>query len=63
MPATTRRTHHGSRLRTLGRRAQVARLRNWKPGDRVTVHCNHVDDQDPSAHDDLHARQTSASGA
>ncbi|WP_420452552.1 crotonyl-CoA carboxylase/reductase [Ilumatobacter sp.] len=29
-----------------------AAVRNWKPGDRVTVHCNHVDDQDPSAHDD-----------
>src|SRR6476646_239002 len=27
-------------------------VRNWKPGDRVTVHCNHLDDQDPSAHDD-----------
>src|SRR3954447_668702 len=27
-------------------------VRNWKPGDRVVVHCNHVDDQDPSAHDD-----------
>jgi crotonyl-CoA reductase len=27
-------------------------VRNWKPGDRVTVHCNHVDDQDPSSHDD-----------
>ncbi len=27
-------------------------VRNWKPGDRVTVHCNHVDDPDPSAHDD-----------
>ncbi len=27
-------------------------VRNWKPGDQVTVHCNHVDDQDPSAHDD-----------
>ena len=27
-------------------------VRAWKPGDRVTVHCNHVDDQDPSAHDD-----------
>ena len=27
-------------------------MRNWKPGDRVTVHCNYVDDQDPSAHDD-----------
>src|SRR3546814_4854695 len=26
-------------------------VRNWKPGDRVVVHCNHVDDQDPSAHD------------
>jgi crotonyl-CoA reductase len=27
-------------------------VRTWRPGDRVTVHCNHVDDQDPSAHDD-----------
>jgi crotonyl-CoA reductase len=27
-------------------------VRNWQPGDRVTIHCNHVDDQDPSAHDD-----------
>jgi len=27
-------------------------VRRWKPGDRVTVHCNYVDDQDPSAHDD-----------
>jgi crotonyl-CoA reductase len=27
-------------------------VRNWKPGDRVTVHCNFLDDQDPSAHDD-----------
>ncbi len=27
-------------------------VRNWKPGDRVTVHCNHVDDQDPTAHND-----------
>lgn len=27
-------------------------VRNWTPGDHVTVHCNHVDDQDPSAHDD-----------
>jgi len=27
-------------------------VRNWHPGDRVTVHCNHVDDQDPSAHND-----------
>src|SRR5215831_18131093 len=25
-------------------------VRGWKPGDRVTVHCNHVDDQDPTAH-------------
>ena len=23
-----------------------------RPGDQVTVHCNYVDDQDPSAHDD-----------
>jgi len=27
-------------------------VRNWKPGDSVTVHSNYVDDQDPSAHDD-----------
>ncbi len=27
-------------------------VRNWKAGDRVAVHCNHVDDQDPSSHDD-----------
>ena len=27
-------------------------VRNWKPGDRVTVHCNHVDDQDASSHND-----------
>jgi crotonyl-CoA reductase len=27
-------------------------VRNWRPGDRVVVHCNFVDDQDPSAHDD-----------
>jgi crotonyl-CoA reductase len=27
-------------------------VRNWRPGDKVTVHCNYVDDQDPSAHND-----------
>jgi crotonyl-CoA reductase len=27
-------------------------VRNWGPGAKVTVHCNYVDDQDPSAHDD-----------
>ena len=27
-------------------------VRLWKAGDKVTVHCNHVDDQDPSAHND-----------
>ncbi len=27
-------------------------VRNWKIGDEVTVHCNYVDDQDPSGHDD-----------
>jgi crotonyl-CoA reductase len=27
-------------------------VRNWKAGDEITVHCLHVDDQDPSAHDD-----------
>jgi crotonyl-CoA reductase len=27
-------------------------VRMWKPGDKVTVHCNHVDDQDHTSHDD-----------
>jgi crotonyl-CoA reductase len=27
-------------------------VRKWKPGDRVVVHCNHVDDQDSTSHDD-----------
>jgi crotonyl-CoA reductase len=27
-------------------------VRDWKPGDRVVIHCNYVDAQDPSAHDD-----------
>ncbi|GIU84491.1 MAG: crotonyl-CoA reductase [Acidimicrobiales bacterium] len=27
-------------------------VRNFKPGDRVVIHCNYVDDQDPFAHDD-----------
>jgi len=27
-------------------------VRSWRPGDKVTMHCNYVDDQDPSAHDD-----------
>jgi crotonyl-CoA reductase len=27
-------------------------VRNFKVGDRVTIHCNYVDDQDPAAHDD-----------
>jgi crotonyl-CoA reductase len=27
-------------------------VRNWKVGDRVVIHCNYVDDQDPTAHDD-----------
>src|SRR5664280_1308450 len=27
-------------------------VRNWKVGDKVTVQCNYVDDQSPSAHDD-----------
>jgi crotonyl-CoA reductase len=27
-------------------------VRNWRPGDRVVIHCNYVDDQDPTAHDD-----------
>ena len=42
--------------RRLRRPAVVVRVgsavRNWKPGDQVTVHCNYVDDQDPSAHND-----------
>src|SRR4051794_15111373 len=27
-------------------------VRSWKPGDRVTIHCNYVDDQDHTSHDD-----------
>jgi crotonyl-CoA reductase len=27
-------------------------VRDWRPGDRVVVHCNYVDAQDPYAHDD-----------
>src|SRR6202047_640230 len=27
-------------------------VRNWRPGHRVALHCNYVDDQDPSSHDD-----------
>jgi len=27
-------------------------VRNWKVGDVVTAHCNYIDDQDPSSHDD-----------
>ena len=27
-------------------------VRSWKPGDRVVIHCNYLDDQDPGAHDD-----------
>src|SRR6187402_1947092 len=29
-----------------------SQVRNWKPGDRVTIHCNYVDDQDPTSHND-----------
>ena len=32
-------------------------VRNWKPGDRVTIHCNYVDDQDPSAHNDSRSEE------
>lgn len=27
-------------------------VRTWKPGDKVVVHCNYVDGQDPAGHDD-----------
>jgi crotonyl-CoA reductase len=27
-------------------------VRNWRAGDRVTIQCNYVDDQDPSSHND-----------
>lgn len=27
-------------------------VRNWRPGDRVVIQCNYVDDQDPSSHND-----------
>ena len=29
-----------------------AAVRKWQVGDEVTVHCNYVDDQDPTSHDD-----------
>ena len=35
-------------------------VRNWKPGDRVTVHCNYVDDQDPTRAQRLDARHQPA---
>src|SRR5436309_14081680 len=38
-------------------------VRNWKPGDRVTVHCNYVDDQDPTATATRCWPPTSGSGA
>ena len=31
-------------------------VRNWRPGDKVTVHCNYVDDQDPTRPRRLDAR-------
>jgi len=27
-------------------------VRSWHSGDKVTIHCNYIDDQDPSSHDD-----------
>ncbi len=27
-------------------------VRNWRVGDKVVIHCNYVDDQDPTGHDD-----------
>lgn len=27
-------------------------VRNWSTGDHITAHCNYLDDQDPSAHND-----------
>ena len=40
-----------------------AAVRNWKPGDRVTVHCNYVDDQDQTSHDDSMMASNQRSGA
>jgi crotonyl-CoA reductase len=28
-------------------------VRDWRPGDKVVIHCNYVDGQDPSGHDDM----------
>ena len=36
----------------LGRGRDGSAVRDLEPGDKVTVHCNYVDDQSPSAHDD-----------
>ena len=38
-------------------------VRNWKVGDKVTVQCNYVDDQDPRPTMTPCWRRTSASGA
>ena len=51
-PATTCRTTWSAPTRRAWCCKVGSAVRNWKPGDRVTVHCNYVDDQDPSAHDD-----------
>ena len=38
-------------------------VRNWKVGDKVTIQCNYVDDQDPRPTTTPCWRPTSASGA
>ncbi len=38
-------------------------VRNWRVGDKVVVHCNFVDDQDPSSHDDSMLGATGGIGA
>ncbi len=50
--ATTCRTTWSARTAPASIVKVGSAVRNWKPGDRVTIHCNHVDDQDPTAHDD-----------
>ena len=51
-PATTCRTTSSAPTPRAWCCGSGSAVRNWKPGDRVIVHCNYVDDQDPSAHDD-----------
>ena len=51
-PATRSTTTSSARTPRGSCSAPARRCATGSPGDKVTVHCNYVDDQDPSAHDD-----------